>query len=320
MNGELNRPPGTRPIVPALNPIPQLFESNSRLRVKDVLLAPLRLGWPVVGILLLIGGSAAAMVWLDANVGRLVERNAFEALFLAAEACTEHGPEFKVAQANFHETLSEYLNQMNKRPLGFVLRQSYPELDPAAQLKEAEVALAKPTESEDDARETISVAAKILNRYALTSHNFASNYFTASGTKASVNTYPLPPSEINDLKRYFTRFETTKNNFIRNKSDATATAACMESRLASTAVVRLWPEYRINRDRSDFRQFTNSLMLLQREMKSFADELQDGPIPTRIRSYAENVVRRYETIESLDANKLDGARKKLNSAACGKSP
>lgn len=303
--------------APLPRPFPLIPEGSDR-SVKGFLQRVLRGPWfyaKGVGLTLLVVGVCA--IWFmhfDASLAKLIERNAFEALFIGTEMRTESGPDFVGALAMHKRLMGIYIEGMRQAPNAKLLKRLYPEFDPGLQLEAAREILNQPATSNKEAKRMIRDASKVVTQYAGSAHNFASNFFQARGILMDLQPCPLPPGKFEDADGYIGRFQESLNEFVQILDMPLAEKACMDSRLATLAVVRLLPEYVKANKTNTLVSLSGELSRLASQMTNFASTLQKDDDRSRASSYAKNVERRKTAIDQALAKKFQSAHNTLQAA------
>lgn len=169
------------------------------------------------------------MLYANANLPELVQRNANDSLMLAVEM-DEHGDDFIEVKKDHAYILRKYLGHMKKRNYSFLLRVLYPKLSPRKQLASALADLnLKESVSEQDqakAKNEIKKARDTIVQFVSKSQKFSDMQILTFEPE------DLPEELLNDAKLALDDSRKCVKTYGNNLTTSNAKQACGKNRIA----------------------------------------------------------------------------------------
>ncbi len=235
---------------------------------------------------------AALLTYAVIAVTNNIQRNSLEILFLAAELQHEAGPDFISSKQVYRALLGQQLLRTEDQGATKLLSTIRPRYSPSIPLRHA-IALLDCADTQVDSSSAIARAAVVLTE--------------GGRTLASVRPVILPsvrpkqsPSQIAD--EFVVLFEQRFRAFAKEPTLERAESACMNSRIATAAILNAWSNSG-GRLPAGFERFVEDSKHLKHLILSFSPSLHDEQ-RAWITTYGASVERRALVLERLAEGNL----------------
>lgn len=165
------------------------------------------------------------MLYANANLPELVQRNVNDSLIILVEMQNESGDNYIEAKKDYAYLLLKFRGPMEERSCSFLLRLLYPELSPRKQLTSALDILIK--SKDDQAKDDINEATEAMRQFVYKSQKFA-------GTQVSMSElHDLPEGLLNDAKSALYDSRECVEIYGNNPTVPNSQEACRKNRTAT---------------------------------------------------------------------------------------
>lgn len=177
--------------------------------------------------LIIIGVCLPVMLYADANLPELVQRNANDILILLVELQHEAGEDYIEASKDYVYLLPRFRGHMEERSCSLLLRLLYPELSPAKQLKSALADLSEPVAKQGQAQKKINEATEAMRQFVYKSQKFA-------GTQVSMfELHDVPEELLKDAKSALDDARKYVEIYGKKQTVPNSQEACRKNRIAT---------------------------------------------------------------------------------------
>lgn len=246
--------------------------------------------------LIIIGVCLPVMLYANANLPELVQRNANDGLMLVAEM-EELGYDFIGAKDDHAYILQKYLGHMKKRNFSLLLRVLYPELSPRKQLTSAlaDLNLKEKVTEQDQADNEIKKAAETVRQFVSKSQKFSDIQILI------LEHEDLPEGLLNDAKSALDNSREYVKRYMVDPNIANAQEACRKNRIAITLAYLVRCAYQdfssLEDELKQFRGDINRTIYYNnvlREKKETSEENKK-----LLQNYSNSELRRLEIVDAI---------------------
>jgi len=165
------------------------------------------------------------MLYANANLPELVQRNVNDSLIILVEMQHEAGEDYIEAKKDYEYLLPKFRGHMKERSCSLLLRLLYPELSPRKQLTTALDILTK--SKDDQAENGIKKATEAMRQFVSKSQRFA-------GTQASMSElHDVPEELLKDAKSALDDAKKYVEIYGKEQTVSNSQEACRKNRIAT---------------------------------------------------------------------------------------